>query len=811
MRHIRSIYVFCCIVMSACGWASKLPEERELTTNCSNMSLRKVPVDLTPTTTTLDLSYNLLSQLQSSDFHSVSELKVLILCHNRIQELDIKTFEFNKELRYLDLSYNRLKIVTWYSLAGLRHLDLSFNDFDTMPISEETGNMSHLEILGLSGAKIQKSDFQKIAHLHLNTVFLGLRTLSHYEEGSLPILNTTKLHIVLPMNTNFWVLLRDGIKTSKILEMTNVDGKSQFASYETQQNLILENAKTSILLLNKVDLLWDDLLLIFQFVWHTSVEYFHIQNVTFGGKVYLDHNSFNYSNTVMRAIKLEHVHYRVFYIPQERVYLLFTKMGIENLTISDAQMPHMVFPTCPSKFQYLNFANNILTDDLFKRSIHLPHLKTLILKGNKLETLSLVSCFANNTSLKHLDLSQNLLQHENDENCWWPETLITMNLSSNKFADSVFRCLPQSIQILDLNNNKIQTVPKEMIHLKSLRELNLAFNFLTDLPGCSHFRRLSILNIEMNLILSPSLDFFQSCQEVKTLNAGRNPFRCTCELRDFIQLEKYSEGMMVGWLDSYICEYPLSLKGTQLKDVHLPELSCNTALLIVTIVVVMLILGMAATFCCLHFDLPWYLRMLHQWTQTWHRVRKATQGQLKRNVQFHVFISYSERDSAWVKHELIPKLEKEDGSVLICLHEGNFDPGNSITENIINRTEKSYKIILVLSPDFVQSEWYRYELDFTHHNLCHENSNYIILILLEPIPLYCIPTRYPKLKALMEKKAYLEWPKDRRKCRLFWANLRAAIHVNLVETRETCELQTFIELNEESQGSAISLIRTDCL
>lgn len=128
MRHIRSIYVFCCIVMSACGWASKLPEERELTTNCSNMSLRKVPVDLTPTTTTLDLSYNLLSQLQSSDFHSVSELKVLILCHNRIQELDIKTFEFNKELRYLDLSYNRLKIVTWYSLAGLRHLDRSDKD-----------------------------------------------------------------------------------------------------------------------------------------------------------------------------------------------------------------------------------------------------------------------------------------------------------------------------------------------------------------------------------------------------------------------------------------------------------------------------------------------------------------------------------------------------------------------------------------------------------------------------------------------------------------------------------------------------------
>ncbi|KAL2780124.1 toll-like receptor 10 isoform b, partial [Daubentonia madagascariensis] len=792
-------------------WAPKLPEERELTTNCSNMSLRKVPTDVTPTTTTLDLSFNLLFQLQSSDFRSVSKLKVLILCHNRIQELNIKIFELNKELRYLDVSYNRLKIVTWYSLASLRHLDLSFNDFDTMPICEETGNMSRLETLGLSGAKIQKSDFQKIAHLHLNTIFLGLRTLSHYEEGSLPILNTTKLHIVLPMNANFWVLLHDGIKTSKILEMANIDGKNQFVSYEIQQNLILENAKTSILLLSKVDLLWDDLHLIFQFVWHTSVEYFQIQNVTFGGKVDLDHNSFDYSNTVMRTIKLEHVHFRIFYIPQDKIYLLFTKMDIENLTISNAQMPHMLFPNYPTRFQYLNFANNILTDELFKRTIQLPHLKTLILKGNKLETLSLVSRFANNTPLKHLDLSQNLLQHKNDENCSWPETLVTMNLSSNKFADSVFRCLPTSIQILDLNDNQIQTVPKETIHLKSLRELNVAFNFLTDLPGCSHFSRLSILNVEMNLILSPSLDFFQSCQEVKTLNAGKNPFWCTCELKNFIQLEKYSKGMMLGWSDSYICEYPLNLKGTKLKDVHLPELSCNTAVLIVTIVVIMVVLGIAVAFCCLHFDLPWYLRMLGQWTQTWHRVRKTTQEQLKRNVQFHAFISYSEHDSLWVKNELIPNLEKEDGSVLICLPERNFDSGKSISENVISFVEKSYKSIFVLSPNFVQSEWCHYEFYFAHHDFFHENSDHIILILLEPIPFYCIPTRYHRLKVLMEKKAYLEWPKDRRKCGLFWSNLRAAINVNVPDTRETCVLQTFTELNEESRGSSISLMRTDCL
>lgn len=63
----------------------------------------------------------------------------------------------------------------------------------------------------------------------------------------------------------------------------------------------------------------------------------------------------------------------------------------------------------------------------------------------------------------------------------------------------------------------------------------------------------------------------------------------------------------------------------------------------------------------------------------------------------------------------------------------------------------------------------------------------------------------------MEKKAYLEWPQDRRKCGLFGQTFeRPSLHVNLLDTTGTCELQTFTELNEVFRGSAVSLIRTDC-
>ncbi|XP_027692012.1 toll-like receptor 10 isoform X1 [Vombatus ursinus] len=800
MGIMRNIYILYSIVLSVLCGALLLPEANEIITDCSQDYLKNVLMDMSPKTTTMDLSHKFTCQPQNLDLSPFSKLKVLILSHNRIQHLDMSIFQFNKELEYLDLSYNCLRNISCYSLLALKHLDLSFNDFNNIPICQEFGSMSQLEFLGLSGTQIRKSDLQTVAHLSLSTIFLGLKHLSYYEEGSLPLLNTERLHIVLPENADYRFILHNGIHTSKTLEMTNIN-MDQFTSQESQKNPLLESptgSKTSHLLLRNVDVPWQEFFQILQFIWHSSIQQLQIQNLTIGAQSEFKFKPFNYSNTLMKALKVEHVTVKIYSFPQDIIYLFLTHMDIENLTISGAGMPHIIFPNYPTKFQHLNFANNSLTDELFVNTLQLPHLKTFVLQRNKLEILSTVSSFATKTSLVYLDLSQNLLQYADGKDCYWPETLTTLNLSSNKFIDSVFKCVPKSIQVLDLHNNDIRTIPREIADLKALRELNIASNSLTDLPGCDNFQRLSVLNIEMNSIISPSLDFFQTCQEVQSLKAGGNPFRCTCDLRNFINLGKKSQGLMIGWPDAYTCEYPLELKGIPLENVDLPEISCNTPLLIAVILIVGLIWTVVIAVLCIRFDLPWYLRMIAQWTQTQYRVRNVPLEELKRTIQFHAFISYSEGDSLWVKNELIPNLEKEDTSILICLHERHFIPGKSVVENIINCIEKSYKSIFILSPNFVQSEWCHYELYFAHHKLFHEGSNNLILILLEPIPQYSIPTRYHKLKALMAQRTYLEWPKEKNKHGLFWANLRAAININLSESGKMNKSQTMSELLKES-------------
>lgn len=417
---------------------------------------------------------------------------------------------------------------------------------------------------------------------------------------------------------------------------------------------------------------------------------------------------------------------------------------------------------------------------IFTKCTTLIALKTLSLQKNQLKELAkIIHMTEEMKSLQQLDVSQNSLRYEEDEkNCSWTKSLLSLNMSSNILTDSVFRCLPPKVKVLDLHNNRIVNIPKDVTHLEALTELNIAFNSLADLPGCGAFSSLSVLIIDHNSVSHPSADFFQSCQKIKSIEAGSNPFQCTCELRDFLQhIGQLPREVVKGWPDAYKCDYPESYKGTPLQDFHVSPLSCNTSLLIVTIGAIVLVLAGSVTFLCLYLDLPWYLRMMCQWAQTRRRTRNVPLEELQRTLQFHAFISYSGHDSAWVKTELLPNLEKED--IRICLHERNFVPGKSIVENIINCIEKSYKSIFVLSPNFVQSEWCHYELYFAHHNLFHKAFDNLILILLEPIPQYSIPSNYHKLKSLMAQRTYLEWPMEKSKHGLFWANLRAAIRIKL--------------------------------
>ncbi|XP_027246533.1 toll-like receptor 6 isoform X1 [Cricetulus griseus] len=777
---VGSFHVLCILALIV-GSLVQFSDELESAVDYSNRNLTHVPKDLPPRTKALNLSQNSIQELQMSDVSILPELRALRLSHNSIQRLDFGVFKFNHELEYLDVSHNHLQNISCCPVVSLKHLDLSFNDFDVLPVYKEFGNLTKLSFLGLSATKFRHLDLLPIAHLHLSYILLGLvgYHVKDNETESLQVLNTKALHLVFHPNSLFSVQVNISVNALGCLQLSNI--KLNNESCQTLITFLLELTRGPTLLnltLYHVETTWKCLVELFQFLWLRPVEYLNIYNLTITESI--QYENFNYSKTALKALTIEHITNQVFIFSKEALYSVFVKMNIRMLTIADTPFIHMLCPPDPSTFVFLNFTQNVFTDSVFQGCSTLKGLQTLILQKNGLKNLFKVALMTKNmTSLETLDVSLNsLVSHAYEGICSWSESILVLNLSSNVLTGSVFRCLPPKVKVLDLHNNRIKSIPQKVTKLEALQKLNVASNSLMDLPGCGAFSSLSVLVIEHNSVSHPSAGFFQSCQKIRSITAGNNPFQCTCELREFVKnLGQVSGEVVEGWPDSYTCDSPESVKGTPLQDFHMSPLSCDTVLLIVTIGATLLVLAVIVAFLCCCFDLPWYLRMMCQWTQTRHRARKIPIKELQRNLQFHAFVSYSEHDSAWVKNELLPNLEKDD--IRVCLHERHFIPGKSIVENIIHFIEKSYKSIFVLSPHFIQSEWCHYELYFAHHNLFHKGSDNLILILLEPIPQNNIPSRYHKLRALMARRTYLEWPTEKSKHGLFWANLRASFITKL--------------------------------
>ncbi|KAM4807649.1 toll-like receptor 6 [Rhinophrynus dorsalis] len=760
--------------------------ENDYVRDFSKRQLDKVPSDISPLVTRLDLSENNIKNIQANDFAYFLKLKFLNLSHNFLEELDCWVFRFNAALEHLEVSHNRLKTVRCSSLhflPNIKHMDMSYNNLETMNVSKELSTLPKLKQLGLSALRIKKHDFINISSTELEYVFLGIEYLKEYEVGSLQLLHTRTLHINLPLYLTTSVLLYDALNTSTTLEVSqliyNVNG-----DYSTALSQVNKNSKVSTLILSDITMPWNGMSRIIQAVWHSSVEHLYIFRFTIVQE--FDYVVIDYSRDSLKSLTIDNIVSEVFFFVPPHPLQTFAEMLIENLTFSNSEMIHFFCPPKPSIFRSLSLNNNKITDEIFQKCENLSVLELLNLQNNKLERLSKISTMTSTMKfLKYLDLSKNVLSYDPKDHCNWSESLVFLNVSKNRLTSFVFACLPINLQILDLYQNQITSVPKTIENFRDLKELHLALNRLTDIPDCRHISNsLIVLKVDENLIHSPSSEFLHSCRHVRTLSVGKNPFQCTCDLRDFVGIEKESPGKLDGWPESYKCEYPDDFRGITLQDFHLSEISCNVYILLGTVLGTMLVFLFIILFLCIYFDLLWYIGMIFQWVRTKHRLKNINLQEVQKNKLFHAFISYSQEDSVWVKNVLIPNLERNDGTIQICHHERDFIPGKAITENIIDCIEKSFKSIFILSPNFVQSEWCHYELYFAQHTFFGKNSNNLILILLDPIPQYLIPNKYSKLKAIMKQRTYMEWPKEKSKHGLFWANLRQAIHINLPKHEE---------------------------
>ncbi|XP_013227605.2 toll-like receptor 2 type-2 [Columba livia] len=743
--------------------------------NCSSMGLDFIPPGLTGKITTLNLAYNKIKHIRSQDLQQAVNLRTLLLQSNKISSIDEESFHSLGKLELLNLSNNSLAHLSpaWFGhLFSLQHLHLrgnSYRDLGKIPPFSSLRNLSSLHLGNPWFSTIKQGNFEGIELL--DELWVDSGNLSQYEPGSLKLIKKINHMIINLRNTNvFAAIVRDLLHSVTWLEVREI----AFSIPAEMQLLRVMSSSFAKKISFKQALLTDATMPEIASILEDMPKLVEVEltDCRFLGTGRWEMQIQAKQSQTLRVLTIEKLSIEEFYLftdlrDVESLLSLLTKITVQNTKV-------FLVPCSLSKhlqsLEYLDLSANLLGDQSLEHSAcpgGWPSLQTLNLSQNSLSDLEMTS-----KSLSHLrklillDISRNNFGEIPDV-CDWPKNLRYLNLSSTQIP-KLTSCIPPTLEVLDVSANNLKEFG---LQLPFLKELYLTKNQLKTLPGAAPVPNLVALSVRRNKLNSFSREEFESFRKMELLDASGNNFICSCEFLSFIHHEARIAQVLVGWPDQYVCDSPLAVRGVQVGDVHLSLMECHRSLVVSLICVLVFLVILILVAVGYKFHAVWYLRMTWAWLQAKRKPKRAP----PKDICYDAFVSYSENDSDWVENIMVRELEQACPPFRLCLHKRDFVPGKWIVDNIIDSIEKSHKTLFVLSEHFVQSEWCKYELDFSHFRLFDENNDAAILVLLEPIQSEAIPKRFCKLRKIMNTKTYLEWPPGEEQQEMFWFNLKIAL------------------------------------
>ncbi|XP_056194622.1 toll-like receptor 2 type-1 isoform X1 [Falco biarmicus] len=744
--------------------------------NCSARGLDFIPPGLTGKITVLNLAHNRIKHIQSQDLQQAVNLRALLLQSNNISSIDADSFRSLGKLELLDLSNNSLAYLypAWFGqLFSLQHLHLQGNSYRDLGESSPFSSLRNLSSLHLGNpwfSTIRQGNFEGIALL--DKLWIDGGNLSQYEPGSLKSFKKINHMIINIRNTNvFSAIIRDLLHSVAWLEVRDIRLEIEKETLVQNATLPFRIQKLTFRDASFTDQYMSRILVLLKDI--TSLVELEAIDCVLDGKGEWDIKEIARSGkSFVETVSLKNIVIQNF-------HLFFDLEGMESqinqlkrLTIASSRV-FMVACKLAKHFSsllYLDFSDNLLVNNRLKETIcegAWPSLQTLNLSENSLKSLkNTANSVTRLPKLINLDISQNNFGEMPDV-CEWPENLKYLNLSSTQISE-VTACIPPTLEVLDVSANNLRGFE---LQLPFLKELYLTKNQLKTLPGAVAIPNIVVMSVRGNKLNGLSKEEFVSFKKMELLDASDNSFICSCEFLSFIHHQAEIAQVLVGWPDEYICDSPLAVRGAQVGAVHLSLMECHRSLVVSLICAVVFLVILVLVAVGYKYHAVWYLRMTWAWLQAKRKPKRAP----PKDICYDAFVSYSENDSDWVENIMVRELEQACPPFRLCLHKRDFVPGKWIVDNIIDSIEKSHKTLFVLSEHFVQSEWCKYELDFSHFRLFDENNDAAILVLLEPIQSKAIPRRFCKLRKIMNTKTYLEWPRGEDRQEMFWENLKGAL------------------------------------
>ncbi|XP_073820150.1 toll like receptor [Musca autumnalis] len=323
---------------------------------------------------------------------------------------------------------------------------------------------------------------------------------------------------------------------------------------------------------------------------------------------------------------------------------------------------------------------------------------------------------------------------------------------------------------LNVENNNLIELPSAMTPgYSSVVKIYASGNNLSMLEGSQLPRNLSSIDLRHNnlkYLKESTINFLNESMALKSLNLSENPWNCDCNAKPLFMFaqRKYK---LIQDFDRMVClNFPTTKFISELSITDIcSENDIYLAMGIVIAVMGFLIGAMAACYYKFQTHIKIFL-----YTRGWFLscVTEEELDELGIQMKYDAFVSYSHKDEQFVADYLVPQLENGTPSFKLCVHVRDWLVGDCIPDQIIRSVEESRRTIVVLSQNYVESEWAKIEFKAAHKAPLDERRPRLIIIVYGDLE--NMTNLDADLQAYLQTNTYLKWGDP-----WFWDKLRFAL------------------------------------
>lgn len=341
-----------------------------------------------------------------------------------------------------------------------------------------------------------------------------------------------------------------------------------------------------------------------------------------------------------------------------------------------------------------------------------------------------------------------------------------------------------NLQTLHLEDNRIRELKGfEFEHLSHLRELYLQNNLIGHIGNLTllPLRSLEILRLDGNRLVTFPVWQVTLNTRLGELSLGGNPWSCRCKFLQELASWVSDNAHKVIDANDVWC-YNNEARPAYRRRLDVNETACSDyfaqggviesimvsdylPMVAATLSAVLLLLVL--TVLAFIFREPvrtWaYSRYgLRFWTKT------AAVPEDKDERLYDAYVCYSPKDEDFVLHTLVAELEHAVEGPRLCLHHRDLPCLRAAAPVVLEAAEASKRLVIILTRNFLQTEWSRFEFRAAIHEALRGRMSQ--LIVLQAGPVAPEAEADPELRPYLRSALILRWG-DKR----FWERLRYAM------------------------------------